>query len=742
MVELRENIKVLSVDIFDTLIFRALARPKDLLDKVYIKLLDQNLISPVYKSGDFMEARVEADRALSKKGTHFTLEEIYASMSKAMVTDIREMVRIEVETECEYCYLNPEIYELIKKAYNAGKKIYITSDMYLKKEHMVKLLTSCGISCDYFTDILISCDYRASKKDGNLYRKLLELSGTSPTDICHIGDNYMTDVKMGQTIGLQTIYYPIKDYADVHLIMEKEMEGDLLPQLDSLRKYVAYQINNMDIAPEDKYPMLWGAIILGPFYAAATEWLIETLIHEKISKVFFMMREGVIFKMLFDRAMEKRLSFIESDLFYSSRNSMFLPGLEEVSAERINAWVDRFKKEPVTLSGAFSLFGVESFFPNGFADKSDLPLSKADDSLIKELKGILDSKEVLKAIELNVKAGRDNCLKYIEKAGLNEKGVALVDLGYKGTVQTQLDMLSAEKHLNILYVGSAEIIKKLKDEHQFSWFYSGCGNEESFLFKLMNSSTPFETLMMRGEGCTVGYDGDGTPILSEVYGVPKEQFDVIHVIHDGICFYQDAFLSAAEKLDKIREVMYHPEELLHIIGRGLFYPTLPEVRFLAQIYTEENYGIKYARNACLMPIATESDLKYARKKDKKYWRMALMVYNKPLYYLRAKYLLDNQLEELCLIDMVENLNPEVEKAIIVGAGLAGERMLGYCMACGIEVLGFMDNDVKKHNSLLRGLPVYIPGTAIEEADAYLVASIKYKDVLVKQFRELYGDCVY
>ena len=735
------QIKIISVDVFDTLIFRAVSQPKDLFLTVYEKASREGLIGKYIKSGDFQRFRMDEEKKFYQQGMCPTIEQIYKKLSEWVCKEPMRVLEIELETEREFCYRNDDVYEELLNAYNAGKKLYIVSDMYLSKRHMEKLLKACEIDTTIFSDILVSCDYGVSKKNGGLYDVLLSKCREKPNTICHVGDNYDSDVRSANERGLHSSYYPVKDFTDASLSMESLFNQNAVPEIMSMRKLISYKIAASNMPEDVKKLQIYGAEILAPFYTSATEWLIDVLEQEKIQKVFFLMREGALFKKLFDNAQKFRENKIEAELFYSSRNSLFLPGQKMIDENGMRCHLDGFKKEIVTVSGVFNLFAVEELYPDmlkGLEDVRirDLPKEKYD-----FLNKYMTGDEILAAVNHKIELSKKNCLKYIRNMEIDSDSVAIVDLGYKGSAQTFLDGMCKNSHLNILYIGKSGCYEKICEGHRFAGYYSTCGHDEHYLDYVINAGAPFEALLMRGDGCSVSYDECGKPVQTPVKNIPERQFEAVKNIHDGIFKYQELFLNVSRRNEVIKETVKKSNDLFRILGRSFLYPTVDEVGLLAPVLNEENFGTEVARDVYLADIKDENELPKGTIEGKRFWKMGILVYNNPLYYIRSRYILNNQPDEIPLIDMVAE-HKTLKRVVIVGAGLAGERMLTYCMACGIEVDCFMDNNPSKQGGRVCGLPVKAPGDSVGNIDAFLVASIKYKMQLTEQFKNLYGKDVF
>ena len=144
-----KNIKYVSFDIFDTLIKRPFFQPKDL----FILL---NKYFREYTNGasgmDFSKIRVYCEqltreRKENKKCQEITLDEIYDTieteynMDKQMLEKVKQK---EIEYEIRFCERRNVGYELYTLALAMEKKVVLTSDMYLHKEVIQKILDKNG----------------------------------------------------------------------------------------------------------------------------------------------------------------------------------------------------------------------------------------------------------------------------------------------------------------------------------------------------------------------------------------------------------------------------------------------------------------------------------------------------------------------------------------------------------------------------------------------------------------------
>ena len=186
---------VISFDIFDTLLLRTYFTPSDLWKDMEIK---EGALG-------FAEDRYKADRklyALSREnGREPIWDEVYAEIPQWKLLKEKELV-YERMAICA----NPEMLDVWEKAGQLGKKRIITSDMYLPQSFLENILEVNGISG--WDGFYLSNARQLKKRDGGLFKKIIEEQGYSATQILHIGDNEEADYSMPKSLGIVAYLYP------------------------------------------------------------------------------------------------------------------------------------------------------------------------------------------------------------------------------------------------------------------------------------------------------------------------------------------------------------------------------------------------------------------------------------------------------------------------------------------------------------------------------------------------------
>ena len=216
-----------SFDIYDTLVIRPYVLPTDLFRHL-------ELISG--RDG-FAKSRIVSEKnARRKHHREVTLDEIYEEIDPHYC-HLRTM---EEEMEISLPLLNNNILALFKELTGLGKKIILTSDMYLPRSVIEAMLNRCG----FFTyeRLYISSETLKTKHTGELYRYILDDLQIKPQDLFHIGDNKHSDHDVPKSIGIRSYHIrrPIDEYAIGHkdeyrfYRRKKSLERSILLSLDMI----------------------------------------------------------------------------------------------------------------------------------------------------------------------------------------------------------------------------------------------------------------------------------------------------------------------------------------------------------------------------------------------------------------------------------------------------------------------------------------------------------------------------
>lgn len=338
-----------SFDIFDTLLLRPFLYPTDLFD-----ILSNKMNEDIDSFVDFALIRKNAEdgvRAEEKiknpSSEEITYDQIYHHISEncgLSIERIEKMKAEELAMEQQVLYprqLGKELFELAK---DAGKRIVITSDMYLPKDFIEGILAKNGYSG--YSKLYLSSDIMLTKATGNLFKYILKnLRIKNARSLIHFGDNWQSDVEMPRSLGIRSEHLP--KCSDIYMHYSPLYGGDayrriyrnsgmmqdygmLFDSSPSSRAMIALGCNKVfdnpfvSFNPESDYnddPRYIGYQVIGGYALAIAQWVKEQAIEHNIPCVHFVARDGWLVKEAFDLINDTP---IRSDYIRLSRKALVL----------------------------------------------------------------------------------------------------------------------------------------------------------------------------------------------------------------------------------------------------------------------------------------------------------------------------------------------------------------------------------------------------------------------------------
>lgn len=408
---------VVSFDIFDTLITRIYSNPTQLF---------YHLEEIADKPG-FCDARIKAEakareKACELKKGEVLLEEIYAEIDK----NYCDLMEQEIALELFACRADNDMKAIYENAVQR-KRVIITSDMYLPKEVVEKILSKEGFAG--YERLLLSSEQMKTKADGSLYDELILCAQTSPENILHIGDHEYTDIRMAQSKKLNTYHYINNKIADYQI---KNSQFLAVINKYNLKNSALAILPTLIREQETKYPEdYWyhfGFKYVGMLATGYVKWLREQFENDGIKKAFFMLRDGYIFHKVFERLFPE----FPSENIYGSRRMFLFAGMENYEDIEFN-----------TIGIHTAGLTYKSFWTRLCIQSEELqkefeirfPNQNKTIATSEELTEIgLFLKEHTDAFLALGKIERDDILGYFRQIGLLEKKVAVVDLGWKASM--------------------------------------------------------------------------------------------------------------------------------------------------------------------------------------------------------------------------------------------------------------------------------------------------------------------
>lgn len=350
-----EETKVVSFDVFDTLLVRPTLLPADVFLMLQAELVGE--FGPLFAGFARLRHEAEAEvRRLSMAAGlgDILLTEIYARLADYLhLTPDEASALMERELALEERLLKPRLSgkRVYEAALAAGKQVIIASDIYLTHEQLCRLLSAHGY--DRADRVYVSGELRQQKRTGVLFDRILDdlrRQGIKPADILHIGDNPVADVRSPSERGIPTeLFTKGHDaYSGGSGIWPQGPDMRAAEDLDvGLRSTLgcttttAFDNPYRRLEPDtmfDRSPYLYGAVHLAPFLFFAMKDLLDQCTDRGLSRVFFVTRDGHLPKAVFTRLAQAMGVEIEArDLHLSRALLQALQAEDLPSALRIMA---------------------------------------------------------------------------------------------------------------------------------------------------------------------------------------------------------------------------------------------------------------------------------------------------------------------------------------------------------------------------------------------------------------------
>lgn len=578
-------------DIFDTIVSRT-------VDPEYVKKIWSREIKQIFRLDESAQKiyrnRFEIEAALcddnQKKG--YDLEFQYANM----VSELKERLKIqidynefltlclatELEIEERVQRLCDDVVDTIRELKHNEKTVICISDFYLPKEALVKLLSHHGIA-EYIDDIYVSSEKLLTKRTGRLYQWMLENTGYLPEELVMIGDNEISDVRNALNYGITGVWIDRKKQHQKYEEFRKATEESHIKEdIWNLYKKI----------DRDKYQDM--TFVLYNFI----EKLYSKLRQKKIKDVLFFSREGEFLKKIFDYYQNVRVvdpeERIRTHYFLVSRKSTLMPSLDVLEKEKFEIIFRQYINISVydfLMSLGFEESEVEEICKIIQVDSkhkySDFPRESIYNALIQCEK----FKELYEVKRIEQKR---NFAEYLKSFNFDYSDrIALVDVGWKGTIQDNLFIFFDEsKLIQGMYIGLVAPGKE-NSLNQKEGLIFDCVNEKTKFFNVYNENKSiFEVLLGASHGSADHYENIDGKIC--VKTAEKEEEKALY--QNLILPIQKEIMSVFTQISEcLINRFYDSEELENVFAeihaKLVYMPTKKQMDIFYNIYHYENFGV-------------------------------------------------------------------------------------------------------------------------------------------------------
>ena len=560
------GIRLLSLDCFDTLLWRATHMPQD----VFAEFGD---------AGGGIEGRVAAEKAARyRRARHdghseATIEQIHAE--RAGEPDPAGVVR-ELDLEARHCYAFAPTVALIAAAKATGLEVIVVSDTYLSEPQLRGLIAATA-GADVATQIdriFCSCEYGMAKAAG-LFAPVLAALGVPASAILHVGDNPVADGEAADAAGLNAVHIRQFDEATEKRLRLEAAASVMIDPATRVSK-PAIQPHRAALALRDEGDAAWrlGHDVFGPLFDAFARWVAGEAAALAAAtgrpvKPLFLLRDGFLPHRV-SEALGNAGAPIAISRFTARRASF-----TDVAA--IHDYLDTEPTERVDVLA--TQLGL-----------SDLEARKIGMTNAEFRRNVVKPESVARIVS---RAGvfAKRLVAHVVRDGHVAQGdvAMLVDLGYHGTVQ-RLIAPTLEAALGVTVEGRYML---LRDSGFTARAKSGLFDPQYYdnrtLGALSRQIAILEQVATSGAGSVVDYADNGRAVY-RTSKVSKEQAAARGAIQAGVVAFARTAPAAVHRAPLSDDTEARRRMAAAILARLLFLPQAEEIALFGTFEHDVNLG--------------------------------------------------------------------------------------------------------------------------------------------------------
>ncbi|GGO92489.1 HAD family hydrolase [Stakelama pacifica] len=569
----RDSVRILSLDCFDTLLWRDCHAPHDLF-RLLPGVTQQQRI--------WAEQHARRSTVLRHGRNEAKIAEIYAQLFPNADDEARAAaVQAELDLEARHCFAFAPTVELMRRAKAAGKTVVIVSDTYLSAKQLRALIAaSAGEDVAALIDrIFSSSDQGKSKSEGLLGVMLKEMK-TKAARVLHIGDNPRADLEAAQKLGIPALHLLQFRPETVQRLRLEAASGGLVDIGE-----MAFQPHRATLAAgepriDDPAEAL-GFSVLGPVLAPFARWVAREseALEAKGGRVhrLFLMRDGHLPRRVFDAMFPHAGSHaIELSRFTAIAASIDTP-------ERLQDYIEA----EIGNGTSADMLRQLHFTDEEVRTICDALPQKGE---AVALHRILATPQKSKAIQMRSRAYGDRLEAYLRREIDIAPGDTLmvIDLGYNGTVQNQIEPVLRER-LGVDVAGRYLILRE-QDVTGFdkAGLFDGSTHDADTLEAMAANVAVLEQLCTAAQGSVIDYTETGETVRRDV-SLKGRQSDTREAAQKGTVGYALADGSAIVRV-QVPDGAIDCRAAAAVLSRLMFLPQPEELAVLEQFEHDVNLG--------------------------------------------------------------------------------------------------------------------------------------------------------
>lgn len=456
---------MVSFDVFDTLIRRRVAPPE--ISKVPAA---KTLVTELSKQGisislkEAIKRRFEIEKRIGQNSKaagndwEHPIDKVFEEWIEPFAENnnkkhlFDQLIKAEIDAEKSATFPVVGMKEVLITLKKMNKRVVLISDMYLRQEDILSIINNNGFR-NLFNGCYVSSHYNLRKRTGRLFKMMLAKEKILPHRWMHFGDNFRDDYLQPKSLKGRSFHFmpddhfhAIKRYGRIKRIAQNKTSwagAALIEMFNNVYRHKLQTERFMDL----RYDM--GFWLLGPILANFIHRVMERVVEENIELVLFPAREGFVLNYIFN-AFKKHLIYnkVKSEYCFLSRKTTFpasamtigirevIKGFSFTSKPSVKTMLVRLGLEPQQFDQLARECGLESInatIKNPIRNNNFL--------------SFIRHPQVCYMVEQNCRKHQVLLYDYLTQIGFwRTQRVALVDVGWQGTVQDALTCAFGERN--------------------------------------------------------------------------------------------------------------------------------------------------------------------------------------------------------------------------------------------------------------------------------------------------------
>jgi predicted HAD superfamily hydrolase len=615
--------EILSLDIFDTAVLRAIPYPTDIFPIINARFTTENN----YPLERYPQIRIESEKKARTEvwnqygRVEITLDEIYHILARDHLIDekIADLLKkFEIEIELALAQPNSILKDCYQYALEHGKRIFFTSDMYLPETVIHKILQNCGYHA--YDHLLVSSTLGKTKSTGSLYEHLINTAHCNPNNILHIGDNIKSDIRVAQRYGLQTYHYEkhldkalrLSSLEKQHIKSLKKRNLDIRTSLylgALLHQSQRTEPTNNAFLEKQEFDFWYqfGYRVVGLLFLAFGKWLINRVIADKVDQLYFLSRDGFIIKKIYEILKKYIPEAPPAEYLYASRRALNIPCMTELDSDTMDFLVSGTSRLSVAQFIARLGLNVTNFEADiqtiGFSNSQHQVITGRDYALLRDL-----YHRIFPAIQELALKERQDLTAYLDSLGFWKPGMTgIVDIGWHGTLQRSISKLTdiegRTTHIKGYYLGTFEKARYLVNEgHDITAYLCHLGQPELLHKTIKRCVEIFEFIHTAPHGSVIRFERTPNQSIQPVFD--RADYDSIRAAQadalqkGAIDFVTDS----AGVWNTLDPITLPPEIAIAPLSQVLSNPTPQQATYLGNLEHAEGFGDVYIKRYLAKPM--------------------------------------------------------------------------------------------------------------------------------------------